>query len=805
MPPDNDLDPNQLDMLTRTILGEAGNQSPVGQAAVAHVILNRVKDGGYGGDNPTSVVLAPSQFESWGTRTKELATIPRTSPEYQSALAIAKGVAAGDIPDPTSGATHYANVDTVKSRGNNKAMGWINGMQNVTKIGDHTFGNADAPQASAFNQEQPPQDFLGAFIKSKSSPNTSAPTPSKSDTPDYLSDFVKAKTSEPSSLPPEGYYGGRQHVNIGPAVPFSAQDSSGNTIHIQPDDPRYPVANPNPQQHFLPQIAQDYGNRVNEIAGQNADLVGKGMSDIAQGNVASGTAKAGLGALGYFFSPGTGLDKPIENTTGNKNFGELASMLIPGTPLGKVANAARPAVGALTDIVKDVGVENIPSIISRLESNPKLTLMDVAPTVRGNAAGLATDPRNVPAMNQLNQFQKERMADRSADTVNIFEDALGKTPNMAATVKELKSSAQETGKNLIEPSIKSAGPVDVTSIVNNIDKQLPTAMTNQLKETGKFDGPMTETEKNLWSLRQRIRGKWNDRDEMFLDPDKAHEIQKELRLGSQDPLTGYHGRQVRRELIDALDKATEKGGNPGTYKPALKQYADDKAVEEAFHKGLNVYSNPTGAEGTIANHPDAWNEWMKDASDAEKRAVAKGILFASNNKAANARTGAVSIPEDSFVHQRIASVVGKKNADEIVRRLGDWRDIAETDNLLTKNSATAVRQAGQEARSVRDNKSGKEILQNLVPAAVIGGAAHIASGGSSIMSMLAGGGAIAAGKLHNIAGKAHDIASNKAYAQWASATGQKKQDLIEALRTMANKQNPGNRLSSSSILQSLPR
>ena len=42
------MDPADRDMMIRTIAGEAGNQPPLGQAAVAHVIMNRVADGGYG-------------------------------------------------------------------------------------------------------------------------------------------------------------------------------------------------------------------------------------------------------------------------------------------------------------------------------------------------------------------------------------------------------------------------------------------------------------------------------------------------------------------------------------------------------------------------------------------------------------------------------------------------------------------------------------------------------------------------------------------------------------------------------------
>jgi hypothetical protein len=161
----SDISPAQLDMIARTVVGEAGNQEPLGQAAVAHVILNRVSDGRWG-NSPSSVVLAPNQFEAW-SNPQALASIPRTSKQYQDALAIAKQVASGDIPDPTNGAMNYANVDTVQKRGNQSAMNWINGMTNVTKIGDHTFGNAkgNPPVAQVAQQTPSSDDILQQYLK----------------------------------------------------------------------------------------------------------------------------------------------------------------------------------------------------------------------------------------------------------------------------------------------------------------------------------------------------------------------------------------------------------------------------------------------------------------------------------------------------------------------------------------------------------------------------------------------------------------------------------------------------------------
>jgi spore germination cell wall hydrolase CwlJ-like protein len=57
-----------LDNVTRTILGEVGqNATPASMAAVASVIRNRLTAGGYG-KSPTEIVHAPNQFEPLSRR-----------------------------------------------------------------------------------------------------------------------------------------------------------------------------------------------------------------------------------------------------------------------------------------------------------------------------------------------------------------------------------------------------------------------------------------------------------------------------------------------------------------------------------------------------------------------------------------------------------------------------------------------------------------------------------------------------------------------------------------------------------------
>lgn len=145
------------DLIVRTVLGEAANQGPEGMAAVAHVILNRLKSGKYGQSVP-DVLFAPKQFEPWNTRRSELMAISPNSPAYQSAASIVDRVQAGEAPDPTGGATHFANVDIVKQRGNQSGLSWIRNMYDngsAVKIGNHTFGSPDSQPGARVSSAPP--------------------------------------------------------------------------------------------------------------------------------------------------------------------------------------------------------------------------------------------------------------------------------------------------------------------------------------------------------------------------------------------------------------------------------------------------------------------------------------------------------------------------------------------------------------------------------------------------------------------------------------------------------------------------
>src|SRR5258707_194595 len=153
-----DISPQDRDMMVRTVIGEADDQPAVGQAGVAHVILNRLRDGRWG-DTPSSVVLARNQFEPWSTRARELTGIKPDSDRYQKVAGVVDDVLAGRTPDPTGGATHFLQPDIVRRRGGS-LPDWASGPG--LRIGDHVFYKPDQSPAAP-DILSPPVDPMAAI------------------------------------------------------------------------------------------------------------------------------------------------------------------------------------------------------------------------------------------------------------------------------------------------------------------------------------------------------------------------------------------------------------------------------------------------------------------------------------------------------------------------------------------------------------------------------------------------------------------------------------------------------------------
>lgn len=99
-------------VLAQTIYGEARGEGRDGMAAVANVVMNRVRSSVvWWGNDVIGVCKAPWQFSTWNENDPNRSIIEAMQPGdndvFDDAFKIADAAIAGTLPDITGGATHY--------------------------------------------------------------------------------------------------------------------------------------------------------------------------------------------------------------------------------------------------------------------------------------------------------------------------------------------------------------------------------------------------------------------------------------------------------------------------------------------------------------------------------------------------------------------------------------------------------------------------------------------------------------------------------------------------------------------------
>lgn len=129
--------PQPIDVLARTIYGEARGESLQGQVEVAWCIRNRVEQPCWWGDSYETVCLKPWQFSAWNANDPNRVRLERLTYDNtpaQRALFVALGVTLGDLPSRLDGRpTHYYAPGVIGK------PAWARDARCVGQVGGHLF------------------------------------------------------------------------------------------------------------------------------------------------------------------------------------------------------------------------------------------------------------------------------------------------------------------------------------------------------------------------------------------------------------------------------------------------------------------------------------------------------------------------------------------------------------------------------------------------------------------------------------------------------------------------------------------
>lgn len=130
-----------IDVLARTLYGEARAGRVRVKEAIAAVVMNRVRRakerGGYWwGSSVAEVCRRPWQFACWNpgsTARARLEALDAGNATFRSCLRITRRAIRGALKDPTAGATHYHDRDANPH--------WARGRAPAAEIGGRAFYN----------------------------------------------------------------------------------------------------------------------------------------------------------------------------------------------------------------------------------------------------------------------------------------------------------------------------------------------------------------------------------------------------------------------------------------------------------------------------------------------------------------------------------------------------------------------------------------------------------------------------------------------------------------------------------------
>jgi spore germination cell wall hydrolase CwlJ-like protein len=130
-------DRHDIEILAKTIYGEARGEGEDGRLAVGHVVLNRFKsDRWYGRETIAETARLPWQFSCWNANDPnraKLEAVDLDDPDYQHCMYAALGAVLGYLPDNTGGATHYYAYDVVER------PKWADPAKSAGRINRHEF------------------------------------------------------------------------------------------------------------------------------------------------------------------------------------------------------------------------------------------------------------------------------------------------------------------------------------------------------------------------------------------------------------------------------------------------------------------------------------------------------------------------------------------------------------------------------------------------------------------------------------------------------------------------------------------
>lgn len=729
--------------MARTIATE--DSTPEGRAAVASVMMNRLRSGEYP-STMSGVILQRNAFEPVGSA--RWRSLSPSSPDYQAAYEIARRVAGGEVDDPTNGSVLFYSP-TAQAYLGRSAPQWSVGRAPETMIGGQAYYRS--PNA-------PKQVADDSFLKDFEVAPAGGSTPAKTAPDDFLRDFEVAPPSAPgkattpaTAAPAANAPSFEKDYPVAPPVaatrptpPTTAQGVDAEFLNsipvVGPSLVKAGAAVNAGLAPFAPYLGGAYGaltgtdtvpqgntfgeRYANALAGAERDrqafetnqpfaagatTVGGALTGAA-GAIAAAPAAFGVGSMSLpasaALSSASGAAISAADTAARQGFDRPS--ILHSAELGGAFGAAAPAAGrligsgvnVLSNLVSRTtpAARNVAGVLANIgmtpqdaqnaltRMGPNATLADIDPALTAEAGGLAA--KGGAPTSVLKSAMAARAAGANDRVASAVDQYLGPRPDLTASQQAIQAKASADAAPYYNAARASAQPMDITPVLSAIDQRLAGGATGGVKDAlTAAKGYLTKEVATLPS------GPGNATSKIIVpkdDPQSLLEARQALddfieRRGDAETSAGKNALRAAQNVRAQLDGVLKADPNIAAGDAA---YSTQMRNLDAMQEGQNLFKPATRIEDV--------NRSIAGKTPDQIYNMRQGALSAIHDALDNARQGDFSAARSLFAK----ATANRAKLDALFPNAGKIFDTVEseiamrgTENAVAQNSATAQRQA----------------------------------------------------------------------------------------------------------------
>lgn len=346
------------------------------------------------------------------------------------------------------------------------------------------------------------------------------------------------------------------------------------------------------------------------------------------------------------------------------------------------------AVKNIIERLKEAGMSPQQAEAELQRLGPKATLADIDPSLTTEASGLASTGGTPTALLKGRFDARADQANQNA--VNLFNQKLGGKPDLDLERESVKQNATTLTSPDYQAAYQSGDNLNISHVVDDIDKQLETAVGQKSKLLKQVKGWLYGTDQN---------------GEKYLKTDipSLHEIRQALDdvIKDKNPVTSA-GRNALRSVSNIRNQIDNELKTNPEMQAADEKFAERMKVLDGFDIGEQALNGKINFE--------QFHRMWTSASPEMQETIKKGFRAKIGDLLDKGSQGELTQAQRMFgkksINRNMLKLAFGSDADEVLDELTKMSTFKATERAVTQGSQTAERRAVQERYNAQESPGG---------------------------------------------------------------------------------------------------